>query len=447
MKKKIVLISLLSFSVTVSAQETWTADRCMAYAVSHNMQVREKTVNLDNARQDITQAWGRLLPSLNASVGGQWNFGRSVDPETNTYNHISTFNNAYSLESSLTLFKGGSLLLEITRAKAFRRMNEADLDAAREQTALETYDAYIQMLYLRGTMTIAREKLAQTDSLLFKTSEMERLGLKSGADVAQITAQLAADRYALVTQEQLFKKALLTLSRKMNYPVADHLLPDTTILFSPVRELAELSADTPALTYQQAILFHPTMRHARYSLEEAKAAYKQTAAGFLPTLTLYGGLSTSYYKMLGNGNYPSFTSQFRNNFGQYIAVGLSIPLFNRFTALTERRKAHNAYRLAQARLEEAKTELERLIEEAYLDRDGALEESMQLEEKVKADEWAYRAIRRQYEEGIATSLDVQQNASTLLDSRIHLLKARLTYQLKSRLVDYFKGKPLYKTNH
>lgn len=443
MRTLIIYIFLVFASPVAIAQKVWTADRCMQYAVDHNHKVIEKTIQLNNYRQDETAAWGELLPQIKASVVGQLNFGRSVDPETNTYNNISTFNNGYSLEASWTLFRGGSLLQEISRSHAARRMGQAALDEARERIALETYDAYIQATYLDGTIRLSEEKLAQTDSLLKMTEKMEELGLKSKADVSQIVAQQASDKYQLVTQRNLYGKAIMSLKRIMNLEQSDSLQLDTKIFHLSMNEEIQLNTSTPLSTFDYALQRNSSLLLAAYNVDEARYAYRKTLSSFLPTVTLYGGLSTSYYKMISGGQYPDFSMQLRNNFGQYVAVGLSIPLFSQLSALTSRRKARNTFRMAQERYDESKKELLRLINEAYMDRDGALAESLQLEAKVKADEWAYHTLKRKYEEGLASSLDVQQNASTLQDSRIRLLKSRLTYRLKCRLVDYYQGKPLY----
>lgn len=63
-----------------------------------------------------------------------------------------------------------------------------------------------------------------------------------------------------------------------------------------------------------------------------------------------------------------------------------------------------------------------------------------MEKKVSSDSLAYHVTRRKYEEGLMTSLDVQNNAATLLESETLLLQSKLTYLMKCRLVDYYKEK-------
>ena len=74
-----------------------------------------------------------------------------------------------------------------------------------------------------------------------------------------------------------------------------------------------------------------------------------------------------------------------------------------------------------------------------------------MEKKAASDSLAYHVTRRKYEEGLMTSLDVQSNAATWLESETLLLQSKLTYIMKCRLVDYYKGeeiiRPINRTNN
>ena len=87
-------------------------------------------------------------------------------------------------------------------------------------------------------------------------------------------------------------------------------------------------------------------------------------------------------------------------------------------------------------------QLQTAVEQSVLDREGYAKEAIQMDKKVKSDELAYRVTLRKYEEGLMSTLDVQTSANTLLESKANLLQKRLMYLLKSKLVDYYKGKPL-----
>ena len=111
--------------------------------------------------------------------------------------------------------------------------------------------------------------------------------------------------------------------------------------------------------------------------------------------------------------------------------------------MTNARRYRNNLRIAQETRTEVLRQLRTAVEQSVLDREGYAKEAIQMDKKVDSDALAYRVTLRKYEEGLMSPLDVQTSANTLLESRANLLQKRLMYLLKSKLVDYYKGKPLF----
>lgn len=120
-----------------SVAQGWTLQRCMCYAVEHNHEVRQAELELDSYRAAKTGAVGRFLPSVEAGVGVQYNFGRAIDPETNGYTNVSTFYNGYSLSASLPVFDGFSRLHALRAAKASELMGQSALRQRQNRAALD----------------------------------------------------------------------------------------------------------------------------------------------------------------------------------------------------------------------------------------------------------------------------------------------------------------------
>lgn len=443
-KKSFLLLACLC-SLSLTAQEVWDVDRCMAYAVDHNRTVKQRNLEADNYRLEHMKAIGQFLPGVSGSVSAQYNFGRSVDPETNTYKSESTFNNGYSMEASISIFRGGSLINQVRKSKANLLLGKAALQEARDNTALETFQAYIDALYYYGTTRLARQKLSESDSLLYKTRRQEELGLKGMADVAQMEAQQATDAYNLTHQHNLYETAMLTLKQKMNFPSEDSLILDTCLLEQSAFDQIQLATEQADEVFRLALTYNPTLKQAEMQKYAAKMDRKISWSSVVPSITFYGGISSSYYKELHKTGYPLFATQFENNFGSYFGISMSIPIFNRLSGIANMRQARNNYRIATEQYEAQKEELQKLVQQAVQDREGYLKESIQMEKKVASDSLAYHVTRRKYEEGLMTSLDVQNNAATLLESQTGLLQSKLTYLMKCRLVDYYKGQDIIRT--
>ena len=169
--------------------------------------MKQRKLEADNYRLDKIEAIGQFLPGVSGSVSAQYSYGRSVDPGTNTYISQSTFNNGYAMEGSMPIFQGGSLINQVRRARANELLGKAALQEAKDNTALETFQAYIDALYYYGTTRLAEQKLVESDSLVYKTRRQEALGLKGMADVAQMEAQQATDAYNLTHQRNLYETA------------------------------------------------------------------------------------------------------------------------------------------------------------------------------------------------------------------------------------------------
>ena len=440
--RKSIGVLLCLCSLSAAAQEKWDIDRCMAYAVEHNRTVKQRRLEADNYRLDRMKAIGQFLPGVSGSVGAQYSFGRSVDPATNTYISQSTFNNGYAMEASMPIFQGGSLINQIRRSKANLLLGKAALQEARDNTALETFQAYIDALYYYGTTRLAEKKLLESDSLVYKTKRQEMLGLKGMADVAQMEAQQATDAYNLTRQRNLYETAMLTLKQTMNYPVEDTLVLDTRLIEVSAIDQIQLTQDKAADVFRLALYTNPTLRQAEMNREAARMSRKISWSSLFPTISIFGGISSSYYKELHQSGYQNYADQMKNNFGSYFGISMSIPIFGRLQGGASLKQAKNNYLIASQQYEAQKEALQKLVMQAVQDREGYLKESLQMEKKVASDSIAYRVTRRKYEEGLMTSLDVQNNAATLLESQTGLLQSKLTYVMKCRLVDYYKGEEI-----
>ncbi len=424
-------------TTAVCAQNTWTVDRCISYAMEHNHDVRQRQLALADYRADRMEAVGAMLPTAEGYVGTQWNFGRAIDPETNAYTNVNTFYNSYRLQAALPVFDGMKRINQLKLAKANQLMGKYGVEAEKDNVAMKVFQAFVDVVYYHGTQQMAREKADESRMLLHQTTVMEEVGQKSAADVAQMEATLATDEYEVTRQQSLLENAMAVLKQLMNYPMADTLALDGAMASSSLP-----TADSALDIYNQALLTNPTIHEAELSAEGAKYQLRMAWSQVMPRLNVGAGISTTYYKTLGQQGYDRFSSQFHNNAGEYVYASLSIPLFTGLSASAAIRRGRNAVRKAQDKLEYQHAELQRIITQAVTDHRNALMEQEKMARKVDADSLAAQLTTRKYEEGQSSAIDVQTARATLLQSRALLLQCRLTAVMKERLVNYYRGNPI-----
>ena len=428
----ILLWSLLGLSA--AAQQPWSMNRCVAYAVEHATDVARRQLELRQRQADSRTAWLDFLPSVEAQVNGQYSWGRNINPETNTYNNVTTFNSYYQISASMLLFDGGRTLNAFRQARLAKTGASTAVERAQDERAVEVMAKYVDAVYTQRSIGLAEEKLRDSQALLKKTRRLFELGEKSRPDVVQLESQVAEDDYNLLHQQHAARKALLALKSAMNYPTADTLVLDDG--------LAEDGG-------QEAQHFHSgggtaAVRMAEYSVENARLEWRVRRAELLPSLRLGGGFSTNYYKNLSEkGNLAPFGAQFHNNMGEYVYLTLSIPVFSPST-WRKARQAKTAYRLAQWEVADERRKLADAIAGAVMDRDGYAREVAQMGRKVASDSLAWHLSHRKYEEGMLSTFDLHTAGQTLLESRIRLLQMQMMLVLKQKLVDYYtKNQPLW----
>ena len=428
-------ILLAATTLQVQAQASWTIQQCMQYAVEHNHEVKRAALELDNYKASKTGAIGRFLPSVDASIGAQYNFGRAIDPETNGYTNVSTFYNGYSLNASLPVFNGFSRIHALKAAEASTMMGRASLRQKQDQTALNVLQAYTNVAYYEGLVKMADEKVQETELLLKQMRLLEEVGRKSAADVAQVESQKAEADYELTRQQNLYASAMLELKKTMAFPMQDTLLlnhGDWSL------DSADVSTDQGPVP-----MIHPELQAAQYQVQASKHEWHQAHAAFYPSLSLSAGLNTTYYHTLHSNAGGSFSNQFKINMGEYVGATLSIPLFNRLQTITSIRKAKNNYRIAQETYKQKQLELEKLSREAWQDWQGYLKQTVQMVEKVEADSIAYQLTKRQFEEGLSTAIDLRTTSAQLLNSKATLLQCQLMAMVKEQLVRYYRGETIW----
>ena len=443
--KRLILTLLVSNILTLACAARAQAqaqplniDDCMRYAVQSSTTVGMKRLAHDDSKASYKEALASLFPAVNASVGGATNFGRGIDPATNAYTNVTTFSNSYGLSGSMPLFNGLNGINTVRAMKVAKLKGAVDTEIARDEVAMQTLSAYMDVVYYTEAVKIARELLEASRRTLELVRRQFDLGTKSAADVAEIESQEANYDYLLTTEENNLALAYIKLREVMNYPQD-----------WPLEIVTEIDLDAmPSATSEQDLLNYalannPKIIASRHATEQSRLNLSRAEGNYLPSVYLYGGYNTSYFIDFDNkAAYDPFGTQFRNNRGGYVQLSLSIPIFNGLSARSSKRRAANAYRSAQLEQVAVERAVESEVSQTWQQMQGYGKQYVQGQKKVTAAQLAYDGAERKFENGLISALDLQTAANTLLQAKSERLHARLQYIVKSRMVDYYNGQPL-----
>ena len=444
MKLNRIITILLSLGFSASAvfgQEVMTLKDCMRYAVENSSKVKLQELEVDDARvarrDAIMQAF---TPQVSASTYAYSNFGRSVDPETNTYVSTTSFNNGYSVSGGITLFDGFAAVNNMKVTKTALKMGIDQERLTEDQICLATMEAYCNALYYGQLAEILQGQVTTSESTLILAKKQEELGQKGYTDVIEMEAELADRQYQLISAKNMYADAMLTLKDIMFWPMNQELLIDDSIAESEV--IATLfPTDEKEQIMEYAVNNLPSVSIAKATMENALVDLKTAKWAFSPSLSLYAGWSTSYYTYPGMQGYvpTPFHTQFKNNGGEYIQLSLSIPIFDRLSTFSKLNRKKNAYSRASIQYEQKVREVEAEVTRAIQDRDGASAAYIQADRRAELQEEAYHLNLKRFEQGLISTIDFQKASDNWLNAKTTRLDALLKFYIKRCVVDYYNG--------
>lgn len=438
-KKRIITMAVIisiGYLTKVSAQTEMTLHDCMKYAVTNSTQLKIKRTEISDARAERSKAYAQAFtPDINASTYASFNFGRAVDPETNTYKSIQTFNNGYSLNAQFTLFDGFSAINNIKVARTALKMGISQQQLEKDKLCLDVMQAYYNVVYSSHMKKVCVDMVKTAEENLRLVQRQEELGEKSHADVVHIEAEVAGRKYELAEMTSLYNNAVLQLKDIMLWQSADDIKVDMSV--AEAKNLIHNSISTSELT-DKAKTFLPSLSIAKNKVENAKLNKRIAKASMLPTLSVAAGWNTSYYTYQGITT-ASFSKQFSDNSGEYVQFVLSVPLFNSLSGRTRYVKAKNAQLRATAEYEQALHDVESEVTRILQERTQAKAAYEQADISMHSQEEAYRMDLSKMKKGLISPLELRASADAYMKAKAVRIDALLKYYLKRSVAEYYSG--------
>ena len=285
----------LGLASVANGQDVMTLKECMQYAVENSAKMKLQQMEVDDARVARRDAILRVFtPEVSAGTYAYSNFGRSVDPETNTYVSTTSFNNGYQLGAGITLFDGFSAVNNMKVSKTALKMGIDQEELTRDEICLATMEAYYNVVYFEQLAQILESQVQTAQDALTLAKKQEELGQKGYTDVIEMEAELADREYQLINARNQHADALLTLKDLMLWPMDEELLIDTSMAEAEVIVSLTPEDETENII-DYAVHNLPSIAIAKGRMDNALLELKTAKWRFAPSLSLNAGWSTSIY--------------------------------------------------------------------------------------------------------------------------------------------------------
>ncbi|MEP0264560.1 TolC family protein [Dokdonia sp.] len=448
MNIKIKIVVLLYFLVTVtgSAQEKWTLDECVAYALAHNLQLNDFKYTEQAGKETYRQSIRSLLPIISGESSYTINFGRSTDPFTNDVVTTDFFQNPYSLQSSIDIFQGFQKINSIKASKLLYKATEQETLQQKYLLAFRVMQAFNNVQFFEGSVSISKEQLTVSKSNYDLVQKQIELGLMAGADLYEAESLLLVDKLNVTQSENGLRAAKLLLIQEMNLEnFSDIEIQSVILKKSETIDQDGIHSDS---VYSKARNFLPIMKAQEL---RAKAAKKQIAVargGLYPSLTAFAAVSTGYFETTIDslGSTLPFSEQFRDNTSQFIGVSLSIPISNGWSTRSSIKQAKINHMREENNIKVQEQVLFQEIQQLVQDYNSLLVELEQSAQAVEAQRLAFTIAQKRYEKGLINAIELFTAKNLFANAQNGDLQVRLRSEVNKGTLDFYKGLHVFNIN-
>lgn len=438
----IAVAFLLGAAISTKAQETWSLEKCIDYALQNNIQIKQQSLNSNYYQNQLNQAKSNQLPNLNASLQNNMNYGRTLGSD-NTYLNINSNSTSGNISANVTLWNGFTLINAVKRADLDLQASLADMNKAKNDIMLNIAAAYLEILYAQELQSVAEEVLKVTQLQIDRTNKLVDAGSLAKGSLFEIEAQAAREELDVVNAQNRVQLAYLSLYQLLELPSTESFKIEKPVL-------PEIGANMTLINsmdiFKNSVSIMPEVKSAEFKLESSKKQLLIAKGNLYPSLS-FGG---SYYNMYNNKytySTPPFSSmtfkdQFKSNQRYGFGFSLSIPIFNRFQVRNGISNAQIQVESNELQLQNTKNLLRKDIEQAYTNALASFKSYLANQKTVVSSQEAFRYTEEKFNVGMINSVEYNQSKNNLSKAQSDLLQAKYEYIFRTKILDFYEGKKI-----
>jgi len=441
MKQKLWLVILFAaISLQTFSQTKWTLEDCINYAHDNNLQVKRQQLQAETAKNNTTQSYFNIAPSINGNINRNYNNGRNLDHSTYKYVNSSYTSDAYSLNSTMNLFNGLQTFNSINMNHFAMLASLQNVEKEKIELTLNIATAYLNILYKVELLDVSKSQQSVTKMQVDRTQKLVDAGNIAKGDLYTIQAQLAGENLNVTNARNDLNLAYLNLAQLLDLDstsgfqiyIPDTIKPD---LITPI-----VSAED---AYQEGLKFLPHIKAGEYQLKSFEKNLAIQKGRRSPQI--YMGFNWSTYYSSANldnsGAEIPYNTQFSNAIGRVLSVGVNIPILNYWSVNTAISNARVQLDDASYQLDQTKQQLLKEIQQAYNDAISAKDKYNASLEAVNSYGEAFKYTEQKFNVGIVNSVEYSVAKNNYIKAQSDLSQAKYEYIFQVKILDFYRGIP------
>ena len=471
MIRKSIILSfvLLVTGFSLAAQQAWSLEKCLQYAMENNIQIKQSVLNTEYNENLLKQSKLGQIPSLSGSAGYNSSWGRALDETTYRYSNEQINSVNMGLSSYANLFNGLQVRNTIRQNELTLMASYEDVESVKNEISLNIAAAYLTIMFNQELVAVTKSQMEVTGQQVERTGKMVDAGKLAKGNLLELNAQYASEELNLVNAENQLSISLLNLQQILYLPI------DTAFAVI-IPELADPD-ENPLLVDAQEVYsiaeeIMPEIKSAMLSLESADKGLAIAKGARSPQLYLSANYNSGYSDirqqvvdvgppeqipigetMSGEpvvsypqeipvlGAYP-FLDQVRDNRSSGIGLGLSIPIFNSWSINTNIANARIMHENAQLDLQNRQLALYASVHQSYADAVAALKKFNATQEALVSMEESFKYTEKKFEVGLVNTVDYNTSKNQLIATQSDLLQAKYDFIFKTKILNFYRGEPI-----
>lgn len=481
--RNLLIAILLTSGLIVSAQQkrVLTLEECIEIAVENNLNVQRSTLNLETAKVNLMQANAQRYPTLNGQANFGYNWGRSIDPNTNLFINERINTNSLGANGSLPILQGFQVSNGIKQSKTDVLASDYDLQRAKNDISISVASFFLTVIQNKELLENARFQLESSQQQLDQTKKLVASGALPVANELQLESQVATNEVTLITNQNNLDLSLLDLQQALLLPPGQEVdveIPEVGDFSSQIDEINSMEV------YEYALANQPEIKAADARVKSSNLALEVAKGSLYPSLSLNGNINTNYSDAVdqlpvfdldnpiivedptnlivtdNNGNALANTSvvvqnvepnslvdygvsdQWDDNLRYSVSLGLFIPILNGFSNRANMQRAKINVQQAEINAKDERNILFQTVENAYRNALATSRTYLAREKQVASLQETFRAVENQYNNGAANFTDYQVAANNLFQAQSDLARAKYDFIFRQKILDFYLGKSL-----
>jgi outer membrane protein len=475
MKKIFIFLIIILNFIVVYSQKKWTLEECINYALENNLYIKQSKLSTETEKINSLQSKLNLLPNLNASASHNYNWGRNIDPTSNTYTDLQTQSNTFALTSSIDIFNGFQKLNTVKLNESNYNASNFDLEKMKNDISLRIAQAYLLIILNKEQLEVQQNQVNISRLQVERTKKLFEAGTVAKGSLLDMQAQSALEEANLVAAQNQLELSYLELTQLLDLKSNKEF--DIYIPKINVEDETTLIPANQAFNY--AISTMPEIKSAEYRTKSAEYSLAIARGYRYPNISLSGYFGSSYadnfldytkiksfsvtdnvptlYSLPSTGegivqkqiSYEfekmSFKDQLDKNLSKSLRFSLTIPLFNGYQVNAGIAKAKLNLLNADYNLELAKNQLQKNIEQAYADAQAAFKNYKASQKTLASFQESFSYMQQKFDVGLINSIDYNDSKNKLIKAESDLLRAKYNYIFKKLVLEFYMGNPIQVT--